>query len=75
MTVVEAPDDLYGEVGVAFVALHEGLADVQALVRHCRQQLANYKIPKRIELVDALPMLAIGKVDRAELRARARVQP
>ena len=43
----------------------------EALRAHCRERLANYKVPKRLELVDSLPMLAIGKVDKVALRARA----
>ncbi len=71
VAVVEAPDRLYGEVGVAFVSAdHTGDAD--AIAAFCRSRLANYKLPKRIEFVTALPMLAIGKVDRQALRARAR---
>lgn len=69
--VVDAPDPLFGEVGVAFVVLAEGGLDVAALAAHCRESLANYKVPKRFEIVDALPMLAIGKVDKGALRNRA----
>ena len=67
--VVGVRDDLFGEVGVAFVladfpAAEQGEA---ALAEHCRQGLANYKVPKRFRLVDALPLLPNGKVDRKAL--------
>lgn len=69
--VVEIPDSLYGEVGIAFVVTRGGAVASDALKTHCRTRLANYKVPKRIEIVDDLPMLAIGKVDKIALRRRA----
>jgi len=71
VAVVEAPDQLYGEVGVAFVVAGRSIA-IEGLLRHCRERLANYKVPKRIEIVTELPMLPIGKVDKVLLRERAR---
>lgn len=71
VAVVEAPDPLYGEVGVAFVAAKAAMC-VDDLLRFCRERLANYKVPKRIELSTDLPMLPIGKVDKVALRVRAR---
>lgn len=72
VAVVDVSDPLFGEVGVAFVALNSGDTDVQTLVQYCRGRLANYKIPKRMVIVDALPMLPIGKVDKAVLKALAK---
>lgn len=70
--VVATPDALYGEIGTAFIVCMTGAAvDDAALRSHCRLSLANYKIPKHFQVVDAMPMLPIGKVDRAELRRRA----
>ena len=68
--VVARPDPLWQEVGVAFVVPRVSLTvlDVEA---HCRQRLANYKIPKQFVLCDELPLLPIGKVDKVELRRRA----
>ena len=37
----------------------------------CRERRANYKVPKVVHLRDALPMLAIGKIDKKGLRAEA----
>ena len=67
--VVEVADPLYGEVGAAFLVVDPALFTMDDLDRRCRQSLANYKIPKSIEILDHLPMLAIGKVDKAALRA------
>ena len=72
VAVVAIPDALYGEVGVAYVVGFAGFPDASVLEAHCRQLLANYKIPKRFVGMDALPMLPIGKVDKVALREAAR---
>jgi acyl-CoA synthetase (AMP-forming)/AMP-acid ligase II len=70
--VVGAPDARLGEVGVAFVVLRQnGAVAVEELTAWARARMANYKVPRRIELVDALPLNAAGKVDKVALRARA----
>ncbi len=70
--VVEVPDPLYGEVGMAFVTLAGDEVNAQSLTHYCRQRLANYKVPKRIVILPQLPMLPIGKVDKASLRLMSR---
>ena len=71
VAVVGMPDDHFGEVGAAFVIPREGVAltpdDVMA---YAREHLANYKVPRRVEMVDSLPMNATGKVLKTELRRR-----
>jgi acyl-CoA synthetase (AMP-forming)/AMP-acid ligase II len=69
--VVARPDDRWGEVPVAFVALQPG-SDVTAeqLIEHCRAQLAKFKVPKAVTFVDALPRNPSGKVLKRELRAQ-----
>jgi acyl-CoA synthetase (AMP-forming)/AMP-acid ligase II len=69
--VVPVPDALYSEVGVAFVVSINPNIDASALKQAVLERLANYKIPKRFEFVDALPMLPIGKVDRLAVKALA----
>ncbi|MBO9499574.1 MAG: AMP-binding protein [Novosphingobium sp.] len=69
--VVGVPDPLWDEVGVAFVVAEPGVSAVE-LFDHCRERLANYKLPKRIELRTELPLLPIGKVDKVALREEAR---
>ena len=66
--VVGRPDDRWGEVPVAFVALRDG-ADTtpDQLVEHCRGQLARFKVPKEITFIDALPRNPSGKVLKREL--------
>jgi len=68
--VVGRPDARWGEVPVAFVALREGSdATPDALIAHCRDQLARFKVPKDVTFVEALPRNPSGKVLKRELRA------
>ena len=70
--VVGVPDDRLGEVGWAYVVLRDGAkADPDEIVGWCREEMANYKVPRRVEIVEALPLNAAGKVVKYELRARA----
>ena len=78
--MVGAPDDRLGEVGCAFVVLRSGAAADAAtlpaeLVAWSRERMANYKVPRRVEVLDALPLNASGKVLKTELRARLAAQP
>jgi len=71
--VVGVPDVTWGETGAAFVVARRGATiDVDALLVHCRAHLASFKVPRSIEVVDALPQTHIGKVNKATLRLRAR---
>lgn len=69
--VIGAPDKLWGESGVAFVIPRVPI-HADELLEYCREVLANYKVPKRIEVVADLPRLSIGKVDKRELEHRIR---
>jgi fatty-acyl-CoA synthase len=68
VAVVGVPDERWGEVGVAFVVAKQPVSE-DALVEHCRAGLARFKVPKRVRFVDALPMSAMNKVLKDELRA------
>ncbi len=69
--VVGKPDARKGEMPVAFVAANEGgEIDEKELLGFLRQRLADYKIPRRIVKVDALPRNATGKILKTELRER-----
>ena len=68
--VVAAPDADFGEVVVAFVVARTGcVIDGDAVRAAARRELAAYKTPKRVLVVDALPRNALGKVEKAKLRA------
>jgi acyl-CoA synthetase (AMP-forming)/AMP-acid ligase II len=70
--VVGMPDERLGEVGRAFVVLRPGQTiDEDEVIAWCRERIANYKVPRRVEVVDALPLNASGKVLKYVLRDRA----
>ena len=69
VAVVGIPDVQWGEIVCAVVVVRPdraGEVDVDALRAHCRERLAPYKHPRRVELVDALPRTpATGQIQRA----------
>ncbi|MBO2458682.1 FadD3 family acyl-CoA ligase [Actinomadura violacea] len=70
--VVGVPDARMGEVGRAYVRLRPGrTATEEELVAHCRERLANFKVPREILFVEDLPKTASGKVRRVELKEQA----
>jgi acyl-CoA synthetase (AMP-forming)/AMP-acid ligase II len=70
--VVGRPDARWGEVPVAFVVTSaDATVTPEDLVEHCRGQLAKFKVPKAVVLLDALPRNPSGKVLKRELRTRA----
>jgi HIP---CoA ligase len=71
VAVVGVPDQRLGEVGRAFVVPRPGRApDPGAMVAWCRGHMANFKVPRTVEVVGALPRNASGKVLKYELRDR-----
>jgi acyl-CoA synthetase (AMP-forming)/AMP-acid ligase II len=69
--VVGRPDDRWGEVPVAFVVVSQARSTTpEELIEHCRSQLAKYKVPKEVVLIDVLPRNPSGKVLKRELRDR-----
>jgi fatty-acyl-CoA synthase len=69
--VVGRPDDRWGEVPVAYVVSSSPATTPEELVEHCRRQLAKFKVPKDVVLIDALPRNPSGKVLKRELRNRS----
>ena len=68
--VVAIPDPVWQEVGIAYVT-PAGKADADTLLSFLRTRLANYKLPKRIVFEQDMPLLPIGKIDKAALRRHA----
>lgn len=67
--VVASPDDKYGEVPVAHVALREGAATTpEELREHLEARLARYKVPDEIHIVASLPKNSVGKILKGDLR-------
>ncbi|NNL00406.1 MAG: long-chain fatty acid--CoA ligase [Xanthomonadales bacterium] len=67
--VVGVPHETWGEVGRAFVVADEGYSE-QDLRAFLEQRLARYKLPRAIVLLDALPLTAIGKIDKKLLESK-----
>jgi acyl-CoA synthetase (AMP-forming)/AMP-acid ligase II len=64
VAVAGAPDRELGQVVVAFVV---GDVDPEEIVRTCKEDLASFKVPRRVETVDELPRTSTGKVRTREL--------
>lgn len=72
VAVVGVPDQRMGEVGMAFVVLEaEAASTPDEIIAWCREHMANYKVPRRVALVDELPTTASGKIQKHVLRERA----
>jgi fatty-acyl-CoA synthase len=67
--VIGIPNEQWGEVGMAIIALRPGQSLAPAeIYAHCETNLARFKCPRRIEFVDALPRNATGKIHKPTLR-------
>jgi fatty-acyl-CoA synthase len=67
--VVAMPDATWGESGRAFVALKQGKTmNAEQVIQFCKEHLASYKKPKRVDFITELPRNASGKVLKKELR-------
>jgi long-chain acyl-CoA synthetase len=71
---IGVPDERSGEAPFLFVvAQHEGLTPTH-IDAHCRANLAAYKVPRKIALIDTLPKSAAGKILRKDLRLQYEVE-
>jgi len=69
--VIGVDDEQYGQRLAAFVVLERGgSATPDALKQHVRDNLANYKVPRELSVLDELPRGSTGKVLRNELKAK-----
>jgi fatty-acyl-CoA synthase len=68
--VIGVPDMKYGEELCAWIRMKEGAAPLTAesLREFCTGQLAHYKIPRYVEIVDEFPMTVTGKIRKVEMR-------
>lgn len=70
--VVGVPDPLYGEVGHAYITLLEqDSIDTDQLKHWCKERVSNYKVPKSIEVLETMPLLPNGKLDKTALKNSA----
>lgn len=69
--VIGLPDARWGEIGLACVVPKPGAAVAAAdLLAFMQQHLARYKVPRRVELLDSLPVSGAGKILKRDLKAR-----
>ncbi len=67
--VIGVPDEIFQEVGWAFIMLKPGqTAEEEALRLLCKEKLANFKVPKKFFIRPLLPLLASGKVNKIALK-------
>lgn len=64
--VLARDDSIWGQVGVAFIEASTPL-DAREVIAWCKEHLADFKVPKAVEIVDAMPRTPLGKVDRITL--------
>jgi acyl-CoA synthetase (AMP-forming)/AMP-acid ligase II len=69
VAVIGVPDDRMGEIGKAFVILRTGaITTPNDIIIWARKNMSNYKVPRAVEFVEALPLNASGKVMKRDLR-------
>ena len=72
VAVIGVPDDRMGEVGMAWIVPATGQTpEADEIIAWSRERMANYKVPRRVATIDALPINAAGKIVKEELRALA----
>ncbi|HXG27501.1 MAG TPA: FadD3 family acyl-CoA ligase [Nevskiales bacterium] len=75
VAVIGVPDERLGEVGKAYVVLRPGhTLDEKSLIAWCREQMANYKVPRYVEFAGSLPVNPSGKVLKYQLREAAKAE-
>ena len=70
VAVIGIPDQKWGELVTALVVTDGSDITDQDLISHCRELLAGYKCPKKVEFVEELPRTATGKLQKFKLRER-----
>jgi len=72
VSVIGVPDSVMGEVALAYIIPCQGAAvDPQEIVDYCVGAIANFKVPRYVEVVEGFPMTQSGKVQKFKLRGRA----
>ncbi len=72
VSVIGIPDSVMGEVAAAYVIPRAGATvDPQSLVDFCAAEIANFKVPRYVQIVDKFPMTQSGKIQKFRLRELA----
>ena len=72
VSVIGVPDDVMGEVSAAYIIPREGTAlDPQEIVDFCVGEIANFKVPRYVQVVEEFPMTQSGKIQKFRLRELA----
>ena len=75
VAVIGVPDERAGEVGMAFVVPAPDCEGTpESVIAWCRENMANYKVPRRVAVVSELPMTPSGKIMKFKLREQAEAQ-
>jgi len=73
VSVIGVPDDVFGEVAAAYIISREGeTIDPQEIVDFCVGEIANFKVPRYVEVVESFPMTQSGKIQKFRLRELAK---
>ena len=71
VAVFGVPDEKYGEAVATWIRLHEGVVLSEDEIRdYCKEQIAYYKVPKYIRIVDEFPMTVTGKIQKFIMREK-----
>jgi fatty-acyl-CoA synthase len=69
VSVIGVADDVFGEVSAAYIIPREGeTIDPQEIVDFCASEIANFKVPRYVEIIDEFPMTQSGKIQKFKLR-------
>ena len=69
VAVFGIPDELYGEVVMAWIQLHAGqTCDEDEIKDFCKGKIAHFKVPENIWFVDSFPMTVTGKLQKFRMR-------
>ncbi len=72
VAAIGVPHEVSGELVKVFVVANDKSLTEEQVIKHCRQHLTGYKIPKLVEFRDELPKSNVGKILRRELRDEAK---
>ena len=74
VAIVGVPDDRLGEIGIAFVVPKaDATVDPAEVLGWCKERMANFKVPRAVHIVDALPLNPSGKVMKFKLREQVQL--